>query len=72
MADSDFTPTRAVAQPLITGPWTAEETDLLRAWYPLVCKGRWTARDIAHFLDRTRNSVIARANRMGLGERKPR
>ncbi|MFL5063431.1 MAG: hypothetical protein ACJ8ED_02140 [Xanthobacteraceae bacterium] len=54
---------------LIVGPWSVEEIEFLRARYPLVLAGKTTAREIAHFLDRTRNSVIARANRMGLGER---
>jgi hypothetical protein len=72
LADQGFTAPRADAQAPIAGPWTVAEINLLRDWYPLVHQGRTTAREIAHFLDRTRNSVIAQANRCGLCERKPR
>lgn len=57
--------------PLIVGPWSVEEVEFLRARYPLVLRGETTAREIAHFLDRSRNAVIARANRMGLSEPTP-
>jgi hypothetical protein len=72
LADQGFIPRRANAQAPVSGPWEAEEICLLHDWYPLVHEGKATARQIANFLDRTRNSVIAQANRCGLCERKPR
>lgn len=70
MRDQAPTPSREkTPAPLVVGPWSHEEIEYLRASYPLVLRGQTTAREIAHFLDRPRNSVISRANRMGLSER---
>ncbi len=47
-------------------PWTEEETEFLKVHY---CTSDWPASRIADRLDRTRNGIIGRAHRIGLGGR---